>query len=438
VTKRSVLVIGSGGREHALTWKLAQSPQVGKIYVAPGNAGTAQLAENLLITATDIPALLTFAQSRKVDLTVVGPDDPLAMGIVDEFRSAGLAIFGPTKAAAQIEASKAFAKDLMTSQQVPTAKFQSFSSHAKAQEYLKTQKLPLVIKADGLALGKGVFICHTIDEAASALDDIMLKKRFGAAGGQVVIEELVKGQEISIHALCDGTSTAMFPTAQDHKPIGEGNTGPNTGGMGVIAPVPWAAPDLVKQMTERTIDPILEGLTKNNTRYTGCLYPGLMISPSGDFNVLEYNARFGDPETQVYMRLLESDLYEILRACVDGTLDQTDIKWRPGFAVTVVLASGGYPGEYQKGLPIAGLEAASKLPDIELFHAGTSIKDGDVVTAGGRVLNVTATGATLKQALDHAYEAVDQIKFEGMYFRRDIGAKAASDWVDQFPADITK
>lgn len=424
MTNRIVLVIGSGGREHALAWKLAQSPQVGKIYAAPGNAGTAQLAENVPIQATDIPALLKFAKSNQVDLTVIGPDDPLAMGIVDEFRLAGLAIFGPTKAAAQIEASKAFAKDLMARQQVPTARFQSFSNHAKAQDYLKTHKLPVVIKADGLAFGKGVFICHTRAEAISALEDIMLKKRFGAAGGQVVIEELVAGQEISLHALCDGKSTALFPTAQDHKPIGEGDTGPNTGGMGGIVPVPWVAPELIKQITGQTIDSILEGLTKNNTPYTGCLYPGLMVSPNGNFNVLEYNARFGDPETQVYMRLLESDLYDILQACVDGRLEQVDIKWRCGFAVTIVLASGGYPGEYQKGLPISGLKSAAELPGIELFHAGTSIKDGDVVTAGGRVLNVTATGDTLKQALDRAYAAVGRIKFDGMYFRSDIGAKA--------------
>jgi len=424
VAKRTVLVVGSGGREHALAWKLAQSPQVGKIYVAPGNAGTAQLAENLPIEATDILALLKFAQSSKVDLTVVGPDDPLAMGVVDEFRSAGLPIFGPTKAAAQIEASKAFAKDLMTRQQVPTAKFRSFSDYAKAKDYLKTQKLPLVIKADGLALGKGVFICKNTQEAESALADIMLKKRFGATGGQVVIEELVTGQEISIHALCDGTSTAIFPTAQDHKPIGEGNTGPNTGGMGAIAPVPWVAPEMVKQMTEGTIDPVLKGLTKNNTPYTGCLYPGLMVSPNGNFNVLEYNARFGDPETQVYMRLLDSDLYEILHACIDGTLDQVDIKWHSGFAVTVVLASGGYPGEYHKGLPISGLEVASQLPGIELFHAGTSMKNDSCISSGGRVLNVTATGETLKQALDRTYEAVGQIQFENMYYRLDIGAKA--------------
>jgi len=424
VTERTILVVGSGGREHALAWKLAQSHQVGKIYVAPGNAGTAQLAENLPIEATDVPALLEFAQSHKVDLTVVGPDDPLAMGIVDEFRSAGLAIFGPTKAAAQIEASKAFAKDLMTRQKVPTARFKSFSDYIKAQKYLKKQQLPLVIKADGLALGKGVFICHTAAEAASALDEIMLKKRFGAAGGQVVIEQLVRGQEISIHALCDGTTTTMFPTSQDHKPIGEGNSGPNTGGMGVIAPVPSVLPALIKRIIGQTVDPIQAGLTKNNTPYTGCLYPGLMISPSGDFNVLEYNARFGDPETQVYMRLLETDLYDVLQACVDGNLDRIDIKWRSGFAVTIVLASGGYPAEYRKGLPISGLEAASKLTGIELFHAGTSVKNSKIVTAGGRVLNVTATGATLKQTLDRAYEAVGQIEFENMYFRRDIGAKA--------------
>lgn len=424
MTKHAVLVVGSGGREHALVWKLAQSPQVSKIYVAPGNAGTARLANNLPIQAIDISSLLKFATTNQVDLTVVGPDDPLAMGIVDEFQSAGLAIFGPTKAAAQVEASKAFAKDLMTQQQVPTARFQSFSDYGKAQDYLKTQKLPLVIKADGLALGKGVFICHNAADAGSALDDIMLKKRFGGAGGQVVIEELVSGQEISIHALCDGTNTAIFPTAQDHKPIGEGNTGPNTGGMGVIAPVPWATPDLINQIRDRAVDPILEGLVKNSSPYTGCLYPGLMVGPNGDFNVLEYNVRFGDPETQVHMRLLDSDLYEILRACVDGALDKIDITWRPGFAVTVVLASGGYPGEYQKGLPISGLEAASKLSGIELFHAGTSVKDGEIVTAGGRVLNITATGETLKQTLDRAYDAVGHIKFEGMYFRRDIGAKA--------------
>lgn len=354
--KQNVLVIGSGGREHALAWKIAQSPLLGQLYVAPGNGGTASLTKNVPISATNIPSLVNFAKSHDVHLTVVGPDDALAAGIVDAFQEAGLRAYGPTRAAAQIEASKAYAKDLMTSTGVPTARHASFTDIQAAKSYVAGHPLPVVVKASGLALGKGVYICQTTAEAEQALDEIMGEKRFGEAGNSVVIEEFLDGQEVSIHAFCDGRTAVLFPTAQDHKRVGTGDTGPNTGGMGTFAPVPWTDQELLDRAHHQVVKPILEGLARSGAAFRGMLYPGLMVGPDGNFKVLEYNARFGDPETQSFLRLLETDLLEILNACVDGTLADVPIKWSGHTAITVVLASEGYPGKTITGRPISGLD----------------------------------------------------------------------------------
>ena len=420
---QDVLVIGSGGREHALAWKLAQSPHLGKLYVAPGNGGTARLAENVPIPAGNIDALVEFAKSHHIHLTVVGPDDALAAGIVDAFREAGLRIYGPTQSAAQIEASKAFSKNLMAETHVPTARHATFSDITAAKDYVHSHPYPLVVKASGLALGKGVYICRNLMEANHALDDIMGEKVFGEAGNQVVIEEYLTGQEVSIHAFCDGHTSVLFPTAQDHKRIRTGDKGPNTGGMGTFAPVPWVKPDLLHRIQQHVVHPILSGLKAHHSPFTGTLYPGLMVH-GHDFKVLEFNARFGDPETQSYMRLLETDLLEILDACVDGRLSDVHIKWSHQTAITVVLASEGYPGTYPKGLPITGLAEAEGLPDIVVFHAGTKQDDEHLVTSGGRVLGVTALGSDLRDAQRKVYAAIERVSFQGMQFRTDIGDKA--------------
>jgi len=422
---QNVLIIGSGGREHALAWKIAQSPMLGKLYIAPGNGGTTGIATSVAIAAGDIAGLQEFALTHDIDLTVVGPDDTLALGVVDAFTAAGLRIFGPTKAAAQIEASKAFSKELMAACNVPTASFATFSALEPALAYVRSHRLPVVVKASGLALGKGVSICATLAEAEAALHDMMETKIFGAAGSSVVIEDFLTGQEISIHAFCDGRTAVLFPTAQDHKPAYDGDQGPNTGGMGTFAPVPWAGADLVARAKTTVVEPILAAMRKADAPFTGLLYPGLMVEPGGDsLNVLEFNARFGDPETQSYLRLLESDLLEVLNACVDGRLDQLAISWSDRTTVTVVLASGGYPGSYPKGLPISGLEEAAVLPDVVVFHAGTKLENGRLVTAGGRVLGVSATGADLQDARAKAYAAAKLIHFEGVQYRTDIGSKS--------------
>jgi len=418
------LVIGSGGREQALAWKLAQSPSVDKVYVAPGNGGSCGTIENVAINFDDIDGLLKFAQDNKIELTVVGQEASSEAGVVDAFQAAGLKIFGPTKAAVRIESSKAFSKDLMAAQQIPTAEYKNFTDAEEARKYAKSRPLPIVIKADGLATGKGVIIAHNEDEIVAAIDDIMVKKAFGTAGDKVVIEDFLKGQEVSLHALTDGHRSVIFPASQDHKQINDDDEGPNTGGMGVIAPVSWVTDQQLDFVNQKVVQPALNGLREQNAIFTGCLYPGLMID-GDDVRVLEFNARFGDPEAEVYMRLLDGDLYEILSACAEGNLDPAMVKWQSWFAVTVVLASGGYPGDYQKGLPITGLGEAEKLDDIVVFHAGTAVKDGQLVTAGGRVLNVTATGSTLDEALDKAYAAVKLIHFEGMHYRTDIGRRPA-------------
>lgn len=419
-----VLVIGSGGREQALAWKLAQSAAVTKVYVAPGNGGSQGVIENVQIGFTDVPGLLDFAKTKRIDLTVVGQEAASEAGVVDAFHEAGLLIFGPTKAASQIEASKAFSKDLMAAMDIPTAQYKNFSDPAKALEYAKSRLLPVVVKADGLATGKGVTICRTIEEIEMAIDQVMVRKVFGDSGNKVVVEDFLHGQEASVHALCDGRQSVIFPASQDHKQIFDGDQGPNTGGMGVIAPLPWVSQQQLATINQQIVQPALQGLKDQAATFTGCLYPGLMIN-GDDINVIEFNARFGDPEAEVYMRLLEGDLYEILGACARGELDPSSVAWHLGFAVSVVMASPGYPGEYPKGQPITGIEEAEKQPDIVVFHAGTAVQDGHIVTAGGRVLNVTATGSTLDEALAKAYAAVKLIHFDGAHYRTDIGRRPA-------------
>jgi phosphoribosylamine--glycine ligase len=422
-TGQNVLVIGSGGREHALAWKISHSPKISRLFVAPGNPGTALLGTNVAIKATDFPALVRFAQKNKIDLTVVGPDNALAEGIVDAFNKAGLRIYGPTKAAARIESSKAFSKALMKNKGVPTAGFEIFTDAALARNYAVKRPLPVVIKASGLALGKGVYICHTRDDINQAITDIMDSRLFGESGSEVVIEDYLLGREVSVHAFCDGKTAVLFPPAQDHKQIGTGDIGPNTGGMGVISPLRWVKPETMSIVMSKVVDPIMKGLEDAGSPFVGTLYPGLMISER-TINVLEYNARFGDPETQSYMRLLDTDLLEILNACVDGTLAGINIKWSTKYCVNVVLASGGYPGAYSKDSRITGLSAAEQLPDVVVFHAGTATNDGEVVTAGGRVLSVSAIGDSPKEAQSRAYAAARLIRFDGVQYRTDIGAKS--------------
>jgi phosphoribosylamine---glycine ligase len=418
-----VLVIGGGGREQALAWKLLQSPQVDKVYVAPGNAGSQGKIENIAIGWLEVDKLLDFAQDKKIDLTVVGQEAAYEAGVVDAFQAAGLTIFGPTKAAGQIETSKVLSKDLMAAQNIPTAAYKTFTNAEEALEYAKSRPLPVVIKADGLAEGKGVTVCFETEQVKAAIDKIMVQKAFGDSGNQVVIEDFLKGQEVSIHALCDGHQSAIFPASQDHKQINDGDQGPNTGGMGVIAPVPWVTAEHLQLVKDRIVQPALRGLEQQGSKFSGVLYPGLMVD-GNEVNVVEFNARFGDPEAEVYMRLLDGDLYQILTDCAQGRLNPTSVAWKPGFAVDIALASGGYPGTYAKGLPITGIDKAEKLDDIVVFQAGTALKGGQLVTAGGRVLNVTATGATLQEALDKAYSAIKLIHFDDMHYRTDIGQRS--------------
>ncbi len=426
--KLNILVIGSGGREHALAWKLAQSPRLEKLYVAPGNGGTTSLATNLALDITDHQEVMRACKDNSIDLVLIGPDDALAAGLADDLQSAGIAAFGPSKLAARIEASKSFAKDVMKSAGVHTANYQEFTDYTKALDYINSIKPPIVIKADGLALGKGVIIAQDHKEAQDALKSMMQEEAFGESGHKVVIEEYLKGSEISTHAFCDGKNYVMFPSSQDHKPIGEGDTGPNTGGMGTIAPVPWISQIYIDKLGEQLVKPVLEKLKDRGIQYSGLLYPGLMLSDD-NYNVIEYNARFGDPETQSYMRLFKSDLLEILLACARGDLTKQNIEWSGGYACCIVLASGGYPGGYNKGEVISGIEEAEKLDDIVIFHAGTKQDRKDLVTSGGRVLNVTATGKTLDEALGKAYRAVKKIHFKGMQYRTDIGRRPVPNWI---------
>ncbi len=432
-TRHNILIIGGGGREHAVGWKVKQSPRCGALYFAPGNAGTAEIGSNVALEATDILSLIDFVKANSIGLTLALPDDPLALGIVDAFRAVGLRIFGPTKEASQLESSKAFSKHFMETHNLPTAAFKTFTSYPAAEQYVSdTQNFPIVIKASGLALGKGVVICQDISEARHVLQSMLITKTFGDAGSVVVIEEFMTGPEISVHAFSDGVTHKLFPVSQDHKKIGEDDTGLNTGGMGTITPVPFVDQALINTIETTIVAPTLEAMKSASIPFEGILYPGLMLTPTGP-KILEYNARFGDPETQIYMRLLESDLLDIIDACIDKTLHTIDIKWSSMAACNIVLASGGYPGKYEKGKIITGIEDAETDPDIKVFHAGTIIGDaqdpdenrrGKLLTNGGRVLGVSATGATLQEALAKAYAAVSKISFEGMQYRTDIGKKA--------------
>jgi phosphoribosylamine--glycine ligase len=425
MNKLKILIIGSGGREHAVGWKVAQSARCGELFFAPGNAGTLKLGMNVDIKATDIEGLLDFAKKEHIDLTLALPDDPLSLGIVDLFQENGLRIFGPTKQAAMLESSKAFAKNFMRNYRLPTAKFKTFTDYTNAKSYIDRQSLPIVIKASGLALGKGVIIAQNLKEAHKALEDILVKKVFGDAGSEVVIEEFITGPEISTHAFSDGVTYKLFPISQDHKKVGEGDTGPNTGGMGTITPLPFVNEELIQIINRDIVAPTFEAMRQENTPFEGVLYPGLMLTQSGP-KILEYNARFGDPETQIYMRLLETDLLDIVDACIDKKLSEIEIKWKNKTCCNIVLASGGYPNAYDKGKVISGIEEAELNHDIVVFHAGTAMKDNALVTNGGRVLGVSAIADTLEEALKLAYDTIPKISFEGMQYRRDIGQKALS------------
>lgn len=419
----NVLVIGSGGREHALTWKIAQSPLVEEIYCAPGNPGMATIATCVDIGVNDFDVLLNFAKDKNIELTVVGPEDPLADGIVDVFRDAGLRAFGPSKAAAQLEGSKAFAKQVMERHNIPTAAYAEFDNAQEAEAYVREQGAPIVIKADGLAAGKGVTVAQTVDEAVAAIQDAMVDNVFGDAGARVIVEECMFGEEASIFALSDGEHLIALASSQDHKPALDGDKGPNTGGMGAYSPAPVVTDDLFAEIQERVLDACIQGMRKDGNPYTGVLYAGLMMTDIGP-RVVEFNCRFGDPETQVVLPRMKSDIVPLMMACCDGTLSEHALEWEDRECVTVVMASGGYPKEYEKGKAITGIEDAESSDECMVFHAGTKNFEGDLVTNGGRVLNVTAYGKTIGDGIRSAYEGVSKISFEGAFTRSDIGKKA--------------
>jgi len=417
----NVLVIGGGGREHALAWKLRQSPRVKQVFISPGNAGTAQVGRNVEAKLSELDQLLDFAQRGSIDLTVVGPDDVLAAGIVDLFENAGLRIFGPCREAAQLETSKSFAKRFMVRHGIPTARFGEFEASQDAKAALGEFGFPLAVKADGLALGKGVLIAHDRSEAEEAIDDMIERRRFGDAGRKIVIEEFLSGAECSVHALVDGRSYLLFPTAQDHKQLYDGNQGPNTGGMGTFSPSHRLDATLLQEIREKILDPFMRGIQKDHLRFRGLIFPGLMLTKDGP-RVLEFNCRFGDPETQVILPRLKSDIVDLFEATITGQLDTVTAEWDARSAVCVVLASGGYPGVYKTGKTIVGLEHADQMDDVIVFHAGTRLRENRILTSGGRVLGVTALGDTLLAAKRRAYDAVAKIEFDGSYFRHDIGS----------------
>jgi phosphoribosylamine---glycine ligase len=419
-----ILVIGSGGREHALVWKLAQSPEADRIFCAPGNAGTEGVGENVSIPANDLPKLARFAKENRIDLTVVGPDDALAAGIVDLFEAERLRVFGPNKKAARLEASKIFAKELMSAEKIPTAQARTFSSSSEALNYCDEVALPVVIKADGLALGKGVVIADNRGSAQQAVRSMMEERVFGEAGRRIIIEECLRGTECSVHALVSGKFFRMLATARDHKRALDDDQGPNTGGMGAVSPADnWNA-KREREFAGSIMQPLLDGLTKNETIFRGLLFPGLMLTPEG-LRVLEFNCRFGDPETQAILPRMKSDLLPLLIATIEGRLENVAIEFDSRIAVTVILASGGYPGKYETEKLIEGLESAAQLPDVQIFHAGTKRHDGKTVTSGGRVLAITAMGDSVTQARERAYTAINQIHFDGCHFRRDIALRPA-------------
>ena len=417
-----VLVIGGGGREHALVWKISQSPKVTEIFCAPGNAGTADLAENVPIPADQIDQLLQFAEEKKIGLTVVGPEQPLVMGIVDKFQEKGLRVFGPSALAAELEGSKAFSKDIMKKYGLPTAEYETFSSYDEAIKYFDKETGPIVVKASGLAAGKGVILCQNAQEGKEAVDTIMKDKSFGEAGDLVVIEEFLQGQEVSVLAFTDGNTVLLMDSAQDHKAALDGDLGPNTGGMGAYSPAPVFTDLMRQKVRDKIMFPMVRAMKAEGRSYQGILYAGLMLTTMGP-KILEFNARFGDPETQPLLVRMESDIVPLFEACIDGTLDQCELKWKEAPSVCVVMAAEGYPGSYEKGKEISGLDKAGALPDVVVFHAGTKGEDGKVLTSGGRVLGVTATGADTPAAIAKAYAAVNEIKWDGIHYRKDIGSR---------------
>ena len=419
----NVLVIGSGGREHALVWKISQSPRVSRIYCAPGNAGISQSAECIPIQPSDISSLIAFTIKEHIDLTVVGPEVPLALGIVDRFREKGLRIFGPPKAAAQMEASKIFSKKIMQKYNIPTAESKDFSDLITAIGYIKEKGAPLVLKADGLAAGKGVIIAATEEEAINALNTMMVDKAFGQAGEKLIIEEFLTGEEASFLVFTDGKSIVPMPLSRDHKRVFDDDKGPNTGGMGAYSPVPSVSKEIIDIVIHEVVKPVISGLEKEGCPYEGILYTGLMITPEGKPKVLEFNCRFGDPEAQPILMRLDTDIVDILEAVIDKKLDGIKVNWSDKASVCVVMASGGYPDKYQNGKIISGLEKVREMQDVMVFHAGTAFDKANTVTAGGRVLGVTALGEDISLARAKAYEAVEKIKFEGVQYRTDIGKK---------------
>ncbi|PXY99261.1 phosphoribosylamine--glycine ligase [Gilliamella apicola] len=420
-----VLVIGNGGREHALAWKIAQSPLVSKVFVAPGNAGTALESglENINIKATDVSGLLNFAQQEQIDLTIVGPEAPLVIGVVDSFQKAGLKIFGPTKSASQLEGSKAFTKDFLARHNIPTAQYQNFTELEPALAYIREKGAPIVIKADGLAAGKGVIVAMTLEEAEAAVNDMLAGNAFGDAGQRVVIEEFLEGEEASFIVMVDGKNVEPMATSQDHKRVGDGDTGLNTGGMGAYSPAPVVTDEVFAKIMDQVIYPTVNGMAQEGNVYVGFLYAGLMIDKEGNPKVIEFNCRFGDPETQPIMMRLQSDLVKLCLAAVDGNLDTVKSKWDPRPALGVVMAAGGYPGDYNTQDEIIGLPTESS-SDCKVFHAGTSFEKGQVFTKGGRVLCVTALGNTVLEAQQRAYQQVNNIRWHGCFYRHDIGYRA--------------
>jgi len=418
-----ILVVGGGGREHALVWKIVQSPKVSKVYCAPGNAGISEQATLVPIQANDLNGLLEFALKEKIDLTVVGPEDPLTRGIVDLFESKGLLVFGANKKAAEIEGSKAFAKEMMKKYRIPTGFYEIFDNRDEAVRYIRNQGAPIVVKADGLAAGKGVIVCKTVEEAIHSVDQIMVEKMFGNAGNRVVVEEYLVGEEASYIAFTDGKTILPLASSQDHKAILDGDQGPNTGGMGAYSPAPVVTDEVHEKIIEKILRPIIYGMGEEGRPYQGVLYAGLMIH-EGHPKVLEFNARFGDPETQPALMRMKGDIVPILEACMQGTLSRHKIEWDNRAAVCVVLASQGYPGDYEKGKIIEGLKEVSQMEKVFVFHAGTILKDGQVITNGGRVLGVTGLGEDISRAIERTYQAVKKISWEGVYYRTDIGQKA--------------
>ncbi|MGA2679254.1 MAG: phosphoribosylamine--glycine ligase [Sedimentisphaerales bacterium] len=418
-----VLLIGNGGRENAIAWKLAKSKELKKLYIAPGNPGTARWGENVAIKTEDIGEIVKFAKENKVELVIVGPEDPLAEGVVDALEAAGIKAFGPSKAAAQLEADKSFSKQIMRSSAVSTAEGRTFTRFEDAKAYIASRDEPVVVKAAGLAKGKGVIVCNEPSDGILAAEKIMVDKIFGSAGDKVIVEDKLIGEEASILAFVDGRSIYVMESAQDHKPVGDGDTGPNTGGMGAYSPAPVVTDAMMSQIEREILVPVVDCMNRNDTPYKGVLYAGLMVTAGGP-RVLEFNVRFGDPETQPIMMRLKSDLLEVCLAVCEQKLDQVTLEWDERPAVCVVMASGGYPGDYEKGKIITGISEAEQLKDVVVFHAGTAMKDGKLVTAGGRVLGVTAIGGTIADAKKQAYEAVGKISFEGAHYRRDIADKA--------------